>query len=253
MTARTLSAVRRPVTGPLSSAFASDRSIRGRFATPCDDAAAAPPPVSVAERVRALYRPSTVQGVVLEWVLVLVAVLLCEGFWSWPAYALVVVWIGARQHALLVLMHEAAHYHLLPSRRAGEWLSDLLCAWPLLLSTEGFRDVHFQHRRRPTTAEDPDSRMQLQEHEYRMPKNWLGFALLFLRDVSGLGVLRLLPAGWCDQTVRFWPVDAVIGKNGAFAFFMHNGMRRRFDTPGTRPDSRVQLKRLGAAIRDRFP
>src|SRR6187551_93772 len=24
------------------------------------------------------------------------------------------------------------------------------------------------------------------------------------------------PAGWCDQICRFWPVDAVVGENGAF-------------------------------------
>src|SRR5881275_3372709 len=26
------------------------------------------------------------------------------------------------------------------------------------------------------------------------------------------------PAGWCDLIARFWPVDAVIGENGAFWF-----------------------------------
>src|ERR1700761_9284243 len=24
------------------------------------------------------------------------------------------------------------------------------------------------------------------------------------------------PAGWCDHVARFWPVDAVVGENGAF-------------------------------------
>jgi hydroxymethylpyrimidine pyrophosphatase-like HAD family hydrolase len=28
------------------------------------------------------------------------------------------------------------------------------------------------------------------------------------------------PAGWCDQIARFWPVDAVVGENGAFTFLM---------------------------------
>ena len=26
------------------------------------------------------------------------------------------------------------------------------------------------------------------------------------------------PAGWCDLIARFWPIDAVIGENGAFYF-----------------------------------
>ena len=28
------------------------------------------------------------------------------------------------------------------------------------------------------------------------------------------------PAGWCDHIARFWPVDAMVGENGAFTFFM---------------------------------
>ena len=27
------------------------------------------------------------------------------------------------------------------------------------------------------------------------------------------------PAGWCDHFARMWPIDAVVGENGAFYFF----------------------------------
>src|SRR6185437_5356322 len=40
------------------------------------------------------------------------------------------------------------------------------------------------------------------------------------------------PAGWCDHFARFWPVDAIVGENGAFSFFMKDGVRKRLDTPG---------------------
>jgi hydroxymethylpyrimidine pyrophosphatase-like HAD family hydrolase len=34
------------------------------------------------------------------------------------------------------------------------------------------------------------------------------------------------PAGWCDLIARFWPLDAVIGENGAFYFsYDHQGGR----------------------------
>jgi HAD superfamily hydrolase (TIGR01484 family) len=32
------------------------------------------------------------------------------------------------------------------------------------------------------------------------------------------------PAGWCDHIARMWPVDAVVGENGAF-WFRHDGHR----------------------------
>ena len=34
------------------------------------------------------------------------------------------------------------------------------------------------------------------------------------------------PAGWCDHIARMWPVDAVVGENGAF-WFRHDAQARR--------------------------
>ena len=58
------------------------------------------------------------------------------------------------------------------------------------------------------------------------------------------------PAGWCDHIARMWPVDAVIGENGAFYFWFADGrLHQRFhDDAGTRADKRKQL----AAIADRI-
>ena len=42
------------------------------------------------------------------------------------------------------------------------------------------------------------------------------------------------PAGWCDHIARMWPVDAVVGENGAFYFRYDRAARRmirRFDQP----------------------
>src|SRR5215467_9706500 len=37
------------------------------------------------------------------------------------------------------------------------------------------------------------------------------------------------PAGWCDHIARFWPVDAVVGENGAF-WMWHDEKARRLKT-----------------------
>jgi hypothetical protein len=34
------------------------------------------------------------------------------------------------------------------------------------------------------------------------------------------------PAGWCDHIARMWPVDAVVGENGAF-YFYYDGARKK--------------------------
>ena len=60
------------------------------------------------------------------------------------------------------------------------------------------------------------------------------------------------PAGWCDHIARMWPVDAVVGENGAFYFrYDHtaHAMRRRFvDDDVARAAKRLRL----VAIRDRI-
>ena len=60
------------------------------------------------------------------------------------------------------------------------------------------------------------------------------------------------PAGWCDHIARMWPVDGVVGENGAF-YFHHDRaervMQRRFvDDPATRARHRERLKAIGAEI-----
>jgi HAD superfamily hydrolase (TIGR01484 family) len=52
-------------------------------------------------------------------------------------------------------------------------------------------------------------------------------ALERLRE-SGLLVIPVTgrPAGWCDHIARMWPVDAVVGENGAF-WFRHDAKARK--------------------------
>jgi HAD superfamily hydrolase (TIGR01484 family) len=44
---------------------------------------------------------------------------------------------------------------------------------------------------------------------------------------AGLRVVPITgrPAGWCDHIARMWPVDAVVGENGAFYFRYDHGRR----------------------------
>lgn len=36
------------------------------------------------------------------------------------------------------------------------------------------------------------------------------------------------PAGWCEMIARFWPVEGVVGENGAFYFRYENNKMKRF-------------------------
>jgi HAD superfamily hydrolase (TIGR01484 family) len=60
------------------------------------------------------------------------------------------------------------------------------------------------------------------------------------------------PAGWCDQIARFWPVDAVVGENGAF-WMWHDGKTRKLRTrfiqsDSERADGRRRLQAVQADV-----
>ena len=58
------------------------------------------------------------------------------------------------------------------------------------------------------------------------------------------------PAGWCDHIARMWPVDAVVGENGAF-YFRHAGgrlCRRYHEPPELRARHLDRLARIGEQI-----
>jgi HAD superfamily hydrolase (TIGR01484 family) len=82
------------------------------------------------------------------------------------------------------------------------------------------------------------------------------FSALWKLHLAGFQIVPVTgrPAGWCDHIARFWPVNAVVGENGAFTFYMEKGVRRRIDTvAGEAPARRARLDALGAKIRARFP
>jgi len=60
------------------------------------------------------------------------------------------------------------------------------------------------------------------------------------------------PAGWCDHIARMWPVDGVVGENGAFYFKYDHQQRKflsRFVSTGEEAErNRDQLKKIAARI-----
>jgi HAD superfamily hydrolase (TIGR01484 family) len=65
------------------------------------------------------------------------------------------------------------------------------------------------------------------------------------------------PAGWCDHIARMWPVDAVVGENGAFYFQYDRAARKlikRFrDNDATRIANRARLASIRALILKEVP
>jgi HAD superfamily hydrolase (TIGR01484 family) len=83
-------------------------------------------------------------------------------------------------------------------------------------------------------------------------------ALERLRD-SGLLVIPVTgrPAGWCDHIARMWPVDAVVGENGAF-WFRHDAeanrlVKRYIASDAERAERATRMDAIAARILREVP
>jgi fatty acid desaturase len=145
--------------------------------------------------VRALSQVSAWRGlahVAGEWLAIAGAVALCERCFHPLLYVVTVMWIGARQHALLILMHEAAHGRLLPWRRANDGVGAAALAWPVFLCLATYRRTHLAHHRHLRTDADPDFVYQRQKWFFMFPRTRGELARRLLATVSGLATLETL-------------------------------------------------------------
>ena len=96
------------------------------------------------------------------------------------------------------------------------------------------------------------------------------YAALWRLKQAGLAVVPITgrPAGWCDHFARFWPIDAIVGENGAFTFYMgrepsstlhskssQHPVRKRLLTPSGSDEKTLkdQLTHLALLIKKQFP
>jgi len=93
--------------------------------------------------------------------------------------------------------------------------------------------------------------------EGRLPAAAYG-ALERLRD-AGLLVVPITgrPAGWCDHIARMWPVDGVVGENGAF-YFRYDAasrrmIRRYWRGDAERRDDRAKLREIESRVLSEVP
>src|SRR5207302_1641178 len=124
-----------------------------------------------------------------------------QGFswwWNIPVTLVAIVLIGAGQHQLTALAHEAAHHTLFKNRFCNDLFSDWLCMFPLYSSTQHYRLQHLAHHQFVNDPErDPDiSQLQTSGH-------WLNFPL-----ASGVFVRTLLKQLWVPNLVRYMRIRA---------------------------------------------
>ena len=78
-------------------------------------------------------------------------------------------------------------------------------------------------------------------------------------EAAGMRVIPITgrPAGWCDHIARMWPVDAVVGENGAFYYRYDRALRKMqrsyFNTDEARAADRRRLEEVKTKILAEVP
>ena len=96
------------------------------------------------------------KDLILDW-LILMLVISSAYFFPNPfTVILCLLVVGNRQHALAILGHEGTHYRISHNRKLNDFLSNILCFWPLGLTASGYRILHNKHHRNTGTEHDPE-------------------------------------------------------------------------------------------------
>lgn len=149
-------------------------------------------PTAVIRELSTIDPLRSIAAIATEWTGVILAIVLYQRFLHPIFLPLIVIWIGARQHALAILMHEGAHYLLFKNRRLNAVASEVFLAWPVFITARTYRPSHFAHHRHVNTDKDPDlMRKQSSVSEWEFPKSWGALAALLVKDVLGLNTRQL--------------------------------------------------------------
>ena len=119
-------------------------------------------------------RPMKHAGAILfNWATIVGTAYLCTQYFNPLAYLLAVLIIGARMHALAILMHDATHFRFLQNRKWNDLVTNITTMYPMFSTIERYRQNHLRHHKNLNTEQDPDWAAKLDNPAYRFPKsNW---------------------------------------------------------------------------------
>lgn len=110
-------------------------------------------------RVKELMRPNNLRAageITLQWTLIAIFYAGVRYFNHPVAYLAGMVLMATRQHALLIVMHDAMHGALFSKRWVNELAGDYFLGIPINFTLRGIRAHHLAHHRHTGSDKDPD-------------------------------------------------------------------------------------------------
>lgn len=125
-----------------------------------------------------------------EYFFIFVATYICHFFFNPILYFFVVIWIGARQHALGIIGHDVVHFRLFENKKLNDFFGNILCLMPLFITVEGYRREHLSHHRYVDTEYDIDLLRTKNYPQYIFPQSKWQFNLNIIKHLLGFYTLR---------------------------------------------------------------
>ena len=143
-------------------------------------------------------------SILRQWLCIGLAVAFAVYLNSWWSYALAILVISTRQHALGIAMHEATHWRLFENRAVNDFIGDFLCAFPVNMTVARYRYDHLLHHKHNMTEADPYWQDWTRDPHWRWPKTrraafWLFFKDLFSLNMSHLGPTLFRWSAWSNH------------------------------------------------------
>ena len=127
----------------------------------------------------------------LEYFFIFAAIVICQMYWHPLLYIVAVMWIGARQHAFAILMHDASHYRITRNKKVNDIVSEMLLAFPLFVTVRGYRLSHLAHHRHMNTEYDPDW-VSKETPDWVFPKTKTALFFMLAKLAVGLNIFWMV-------------------------------------------------------------
>jgi fatty acid desaturase len=160
------------------------------------------------EKLKELSRIDNFRGLqaICKTVLALVSIIAtCCYLWHPLIIALGLVFIGSRQHAIFVLVHEAAHFRLFTSRALNDFVGTILGA-TIGISMHQYRVLHRLHHTYLYQRQDPDIPLHS-----GYPRGFFYLVKKLSRDLTGLTAYKTYAYFWALSSAAYFNQEISAG------------------------------------------
>lgn len=131
-------------------------------------------------QLKSLFRTKPLRhamSMLFDWMIIATTIWISITYNDPIVYIISVIIIGARMHALAILMHDATHFRFLKNRKWNDRLSNYFIMYPIFTSIEKYRKNHLTHHTHLNTDHDPDWVAKLGKRAFTFPQSKTEFLL----------------------------------------------------------------------------